>query len=218
MTALLFAALAQATAAAQAVGKRSKNEHHKYKYASSEDVIDEAREALSSCGLALVCVDAALTVLCDLETSDENGVLRKSTQWQAACAYLLVHSSGESLPIVSATPVLPEKGRPLDKSLATAKTYDLAYTLRSLLLLPRLDPREIAEEPVDQRRESPPVAGGSDVERLLAGFAACTDAADLSDLTRRASVLLRDVPRDDPSRVRAREALAAAQARVGVQS
>lgn len=214
MSAELYAALAQAQATAGAVGKSARNEHHKYSYASSEAIIGEARDALSACGLALLCVDASLVSLCDVETVDQDGVARRSTQWQASLAYLLVHSSGGSMPIVSSTPVLPEKGRPLDKALATAKTYDLAYTLRSLLLLPRVDPRELAEEPVDQRRETP-VQGGGDIDRLLAGFAACTDAAGLADLTRRASVLLRDYPREAPERARAREALAAAQARVG---
>lgn len=220
MTALLFAALAQATASASAVGKRSKNDHHKYRYASSEDVIDEAREALSSCGLALVCTSARLAVLCDVEAVDGDGVLRRSTQWQAECLYLLVHSSGESLPITSCTPVLPEKGRPLDKALATAKTYDLAYTLRSLLLLPRLDPREIAEEPVDQRAERPeraagPVPGGNSVERLIAGFAAATSGQEFDDLMRQASVAVRSLPESHPDRLACREAASAAKARIG---
>ena len=211
MSALLFAALAMAQAEASAVGKRSRNEHHRYSYASSEDVIAEAREALSACGLAFVCVSAACEAMCDIESIDGEGVVRRATQWQARCHYLLVHSSGESLAIESATPILPEKGRPLDKALATAKTYDLAYTLRSVLLLPRLDPREIAEEPVDQRREVP---GGSPNDVIVAGFQACTNFAEYDEVMRRASVAFRDVDKNDPLRARAKAAAEAAKARL----
>ena len=217
MSALIYAALAMAQAEASAVGKRSRNEHHRYSYASSEDVIAEASGALSACGLAFVCVSAHCEALCESESTDGDGVIRRATQWQVRCMYLLVHSSGESLEVSSSTPILPEKGRPLDKALATAKTYDLAYTLRSLLLLPRLDPREIAEEPVDQRRETPaPVPGGSEHERIIANLVACTSHAELDDLMRRASVAFRGLDQNDPVRVKARAAFEAAKARVAL--
>jgi hypothetical protein len=219
MSALLFAALAQAQATAGAVGKASQNQHHKYSYASSEAIIGEAREALSACGLALFCSSAVVSLLCDIETSDqESGVVRRSSQWQVECTYTLVHSGGDSLAIVSHTPVLPEKGRPLDKAVATAKTYDLAYSLRSLLLLPRVDPRELAEEPVDQRRDAPPAApvSSSEAERLAAAFRVCDSPERLVDLTNQASKLLRNAPTDDPIRLMLRDALKAAQARVSL--
>lgn len=213
MTALLFAALAAATAAADAVGKRATMSmgSTRYKYASSEDVITEAREALSACGLAMLCTDASLIPLA--QTADGDGVL--ATQWQAHCIYLLVHSSGESIQVESRTPVMPGAGRPLDKAMATAKTYDLAYTLRSLLLLPRVDPREIAEEPVDQRRDVNPPAGGSDAEALVAGFAAATTGEAFDAMMRRASVFVRDLHDKHPDRVACRDAATAAKARIG---
>jgi hypothetical protein len=215
VSALLYAALAQAQATASAVGKSSRNEHHRYAYASSEAIIGEAREALSACGLALLCVDASLTLLCDVETSDGDGVVRRSSQWQATCHYLLVHSGGDSLAIVSSTPVLPEKGRPLDKALATAKTYDLAYTLRSLLLLPRVDPRELAEEPVDQRRDDrAPAVTTSEADRLIAAFASCESTEDLLRLTDQASVFFRTLAASHPDRQRGRDAIKAAQGRL----
>ena len=218
----IYAALGQATATASAVAKRSKNEHHRYKYASSEDVIEEAREALHTNGLALYCWEATMTSLCEVETEsvDPDGVLRKqrTTQWQVRCVYRLTHSSGEHLDIESSTPIMPEKGRPLDKALATAKTYDLAYTLRSLLLLPRLDPREIAEEPVDQRREGPaPAATNGTASRegaeIIASLRTC-DASQLVDLTRRAMKYFTTLSQDSAERTAGRYALAAAQKRL----
>ena len=168
----IYAALGQATATASAVGKRSKNEHHRYQYASSEHVIEEARDALSAHGLSLYCKSAHARPLGTSQAEREDGVVSTSTQWEAAMVYVLAHSSGESFEIESSTPIMPEKGRPLDKALATAKTYDLAYTLRSLLLLPRLDPREIAEEPVDQRREGPaPTVAAGEGAAIIAALA-----------------------------------------------
>ena len=217
----IYAALGQATATASAVGKRSKNEHHRYQYASSEHVIEEARDALHTNGLAFYCWEATVTALCEIETEsvDPDGVLRKqrTTQWQVRCVYRLTHSSGEHLDIESSTPIMPEKGRPLDKALATAKTYDLAYTLRSLLLLPRLDPREIAEEPVDQRREGPaPIVATQNAgegAEIIAALKTC-DASQLVDLTRRAMKYFGSLPQDSAERSAGRAALTAAQARL----
>lgn len=64
--------------------------------------------------------------------------------------YLLAHSSGEWMQLYSETPIIPEKGRPEDKALAGAKTYDLAYLLRALLLIPRV----AKEGEVDQRDDN----------------------------------------------------------------
>lgn len=121
----LFTALAKAQQAAQGVEKASSNAYHKYKYASSEDVITEARRALDSHGLAFFATDYRI------DRRDDGLVL--------AARYLLTHSSGESLEMHSETPIIPEKGRPEDKATAAAKTYDLAYLLRGLLLLPRVE-------------------------------------------------------------------------------
>ncbi len=219
--AAIFAALAAATAAADAVGKRATMNMGQgktcYKYASSEDVITEAREALSSCGLALYCRAANVRPLGTSQVEGGDGVVSTSTQWEAHLVYVLVHSSGESLEIESATPIIPGNGRPLDKALATAKTYDLAYTLRTLLLLPRLDPREIAEEPVDQRREGPaPVVATQNAgegAEIIAALKTC-DASQLVDLTRRAMKYFGSLPQDSAERSAGRAALTAAQARL----
>lgn len=134
----LLAALAKAQAQAQGVEKGSVNTFHRYKYASAEDVIAVSREALAGTGLAFLCTSATVAW-------GEPAVL--------TCRYALVHESGASMELVSETPVIPEKGRPEDKAVATAKTYDLGYALRGLLLLPRVEEGADADQRDDRHRE-----------------------------------------------------------------
>lgn len=119
----IAAALVTAQKAAHAVEKGSKNTFHRYAYASAEDVIEASRKALAAGDLALLPLG--------YEVSEDCGRLR--------ARYALLHASGDKLELSSETPVVPEKGRPLDKAVATAKTYDLSYLLRGLLLLPRVE-------------------------------------------------------------------------------
>jgi hypothetical protein len=135
----LFAGLVLAQRAAHAVAKGSRNEFHKYNYASAEDVIQAAREALSVGDLALFPTAQEIVPVLPAE-SDDDAVIAVRVR------YVLAHASGECREIGSETPIIPEKGRPWDKALAAAKTFDLAYTLRSVLLLPRGD-----QESVDSR-------------------------------------------------------------------
>lgn len=121
----LYSALAKAQQSARKVEKGSTNKFHKYDYASAEDVIIASRAALAENGLAFV-----LTTY-EVGGNGESGMLR--------AVYLLVHESGGSMEVTSQTPWHVEKGRPADKAVACAKTYDLSYTLRSLLLLPRVE-------------------------------------------------------------------------------
>jgi hypothetical protein len=52
---------------------------------------------------------------------------------------MLLHTSGERMEITIAWPVVPDRGRPLDKAVASAATTSLSYLLRDLLLMPRVD-------------------------------------------------------------------------------
>lgn len=122
--AALWKALIAAQRHAQAVGKASTNTFHHYKYASAEAIIEEARDALTHAGVMVATVG-----------------------WQSAgdrmvVTYLIAHESGETLVAESSTPIVPDKGRPLDKAEATALTANLGYFLRGLLLLPRVDQHE----------------------------------------------------------------------------
>lgn len=157
----LCAGLVAAQRAARGVAKDSTNQHFRYKYASSEDVILAAREALSVGDLALYAESHLLEVLLPAVPGErgESGWLVEPADpiLSVRVRYVLVHSSGETRLIESSTPLIPEKGRPYDKALAAAKTYDLAYVLRTLLLLPRGEPEA---DGVDSRDDSAWQRGG----------------------------------------------------------
>lgn len=133
----LYAALVKAQQSVKPVEKDSKNSFHHYRYASSEDVISESRRALSSCGLAFAPTSY-------LVSHDESGMM-------LSALYVLAHESGESMEVRSQTPIIPEKGRPEDKATATAKTYNLAYTLRGVLLIERVEEGVNADARDDSR-------------------------------------------------------------------
>lgn len=147
----LFAGLVRAQRAAEAVAKNGRNNFHHYAYASAEDVIQAGRDALAEGGLALFCTTHEVFVMLASRAAGALGAEDPGEEETVAVRvrYLLAHESGESQAIVSETPVIPEKGRPWDKALAAAKTFDLSYTLRGVLLLPRGD----QEGGVDDRND-----------------------------------------------------------------
>lgn len=138
----LFAALTKAQAKAHAVEKDAQNTYHRYAYVSAEAMIREAKEILTACDLAVIptgsALDAPIAIAHDATSSDEwlknarcAGVLRAS--------WLVVHKDGGSVEVTSAWPVAPEKGRPIDKAVAAARTASLSYLLRDLLQIPRVE-------------------------------------------------------------------------------
>lgn len=150
MTPNLAAALVAAMKDAEAVGKDARNSFHNYKYASAEAIISEAREALGKNGLTLM----PTSLREDTVESRASGEPRR-----IVIKYLLVHSSGESLEVVSSAPVCPEKGRPEDKAEFGARTECLAYTLRDLLLLPRVNEEDLPSARDDRpapEKKAPP--------------------------------------------------------------
>lgn len=212
------AALAAAQAAVSPLSKDGKNEHHKYRYTTSEAVIDEGRSALSANGLSLICQRAFVShedVVETLTTQDGEVKDRPARHYMLTACYRLF-GHGEQVEISSETPIIPEKGRPLDKALAAAKTYDLAYTLRSLLLIPRSDALA-REAEVDQRRDDAPRAEvappRADVD-IAAMFDAATDQASYDAAVAAATKAFRGVSMDDPKRLAARAALNRAQDRI----
>ena len=131
------------------------NAFHKYRYSSAEVILAEAGRAMKNSGLTVIPVRERLTVL------DCGSV----AVYTLDLDLLLAHSSGECLPLeVRGWPVIPDKGRPLDKAFASALTTSLAYKLRDLLGMPRTDPaddiaaREDREEqpPAPPRKAEPP--------------------------------------------------------------
>lgn len=132
--AALNAALVRAQMAARAVGKGARNEHHRYRYASAESIIDEARGALASCGLAMHQSHVVL-VPGEVSSSSEDAPMPPLAQ----VTYVLAHEAGGSRTWHRQWPVIEGKGRPLDKAHGGALTTALAYALRDLLMLPRDD-------------------------------------------------------------------------------
>lgn len=141
-TGRLAQSLAQARDKCKSATKDGYNEYHKYAYATADNVIGGASEAMAGSGLALVPVSEELAVLAG---SPPIYVLNRTL--------LLSHSSGESIRIeVKGWPVVPERGRPLDKAFCVALTTSLAYKLRDLLQMPRGEDDDAAAQ---DDRETP---------------------------------------------------------------
>lgn len=127
----ILIALSKAQRFVKPVQKTSTNQHHGYRYASAEAVITEAREALHGAGLVLIA-ESWRTI--PPVFPDAGQVPRVEV------TYLLVHTeSGEGWRLPPrATPVVEDRGRPIDKAEAAALTYSLSYLLRGLLLMARV--------------------------------------------------------------------------------
>jgi hypothetical protein len=130
--AALFAALAKAQAHAKSVEKDARNTFHKYAYASAEAIITEAKESLAHAGLAVVPHSLVVSeASADLKAVGAAAMLHAS--------WVVVHSDGGSMTVGCEWPIVPEKGRPIDKATAAARTASLGYLLRDLLQLPRVE-------------------------------------------------------------------------------
>lgn len=140
----LSQALSNARDKCKMATKGSRNEFHKYNYASADEVILTAKEALESSGLAIIPQLQEMTVL-----GSGNAVMYALNR-----IIFLSHSSGEFVPIeLRGWPVVPERGKPLDKAFATALTGSFAYMLRDLLQMPRGDDADM-----NHRNDAPPPA------------------------------------------------------------
>lgn len=143
----LSEALALARDKCKAAAKSSRNTHHGYAYASADEVIDTASEALHGSGLAVIPVSEELTVL----GSGQLAIYALNRE------LMLTHSSGEFVPLeVRGWPVVPDRGRPLDKAYAIALTSSLSYKLRDLLQMPRGTQDDVAAQDDRQTPASPP--------------------------------------------------------------
>ncbi len=125
----LATALAKAQSAVTGAEKDAYNQHHKYDYASAEQMIHICSAWLNAEGLSLVPLAAEMVH--GVPVGNGGCILRRK--------YLLLHASGESLELVQDWPAEPGKGRPLDKAVAGADTSSLSYLLRDLLLVPRVE-------------------------------------------------------------------------------
>ena len=152
----LASALLAAQSALPSVGKDSKNSFHHYAYTSSEAMIGACRAALHSAGLVLRRSGWKF------DGTADGGVV--TSQFILSCP-----ASGESVTDEVGWVAIPEKGRPIDKALASALTASLNYFLRDLLMVPREEESEMDKrddtkfEPrkVSQRTETATVANKS---------------------------------------------------------
>lgn len=120
-----------------AVEKDARNDFHRYAYASAEQLIGEAKPALGKAGVVVLPIKA------ELSGSQQSPVCRR--------AFRIINGA-ESYEVAFDWPVVCEKGRPLDKAWASALTSSLAYFLRDLLLMPRV---EAGTDLNDNTRDAP---------------------------------------------------------------
>jgi hypothetical protein len=134
-TKALDAAIIKAITGARSIEKDGRNEHSRYNYAKADDIIEEAREALAAAGVLVSTLNQwdgefrALNWQGQPDNSRQYLVLFKAShpesgQWRIYrrfCTYS------------------DRKGTPWDKGLLGCQTTVLAYFLRDLLLLPRVD-------------------------------------------------------------------------------
>ena len=128
-----------AQGAISGVSKDARNTFHKYAYTSAEGMIGACRDALQ-----------------------RGGVVARRTGWEIVGDGLYVQSrllvchgwTGESAESVVVWPIVVEKGRPVDKAVASALTTSLSYWLRDLLCLPREDETGHMDGRNDDRNET----------------------------------------------------------------
>ena len=123
----LAQALAQAQASVSRVLKEDANSFHRYQYASAEALMQAWTEASAPVGLSLIRLSQS-------RNKDDDGQRWLISEW------VLMHQSGEKISLVDEWPIVPERGRPLDKAIASAKTSSLGYLLRDLMVAPRVLP------------------------------------------------------------------------------
>ena len=129
----IAAALLKAQQGIESVKKDATNSFHRYNYTSAEEMIGACRKALHDHGL----VATRATWGIDKDVGEFGSIVSTMT---------LMHAdSGERIDAPITWPIVPEKGRPMDKAIAAALTSSLSYWLRDLLMLPR------EEEGMDKR-------------------------------------------------------------------
>ena len=149
----IAAALVDAQALIQPVGKTATNKHLDYKYASGDDIVAEGRGALNSAGLALIALRSWITET-PFQWADEKGVIHDDVNLRLNVVYQLLHRSGVAYTFSAfSVPVIPERGRPIDKAEAGARTYALSYFIRELLLIPRVSAETKGEETDPDQRD-----------------------------------------------------------------
>jgi hypothetical protein len=171
-TTSLYAALAKAQAMVHGIEKDARNQFHKYNYVSAEMMIREAKEILSAHHLALIPTGSTLDGPIALGETDSDYAKNARCAGVIRASWLVVHKDGGSHAMGCDWPVAPEKGRPIDKAVAAARTASLSYLLRDLLQIPRVEEgtdldHDSRDPPQHQQRERAPVTIQDDLRQAI---------------------------------------------------
>lgn len=140
----VFQAIFAAQKAAKALEKDARNDFGQYDYVSTEAMIAAAKSLLSSVGLSVIPLCTEIR----RDTGNEEEPLRILHR-----KYLVATDDGSSLLMDQEWAIVPGKGRPWDKAVASAATTSLNYFLRDLLQIPRVDARDDMDHPSRDEKE-----------------------------------------------------------------
>lgn len=152
-----------------------RNKFHNYDYADSEAVIDAGRRALQSAGLALIRESHSIVYPPEMlhpgvrqwDGESGRGVPTEFVPMLRS-TYKLFGKCEGSMMVHSETPIVVEKGRPMDKAVAAAETLALAYAMRDTLSIKRDAKDEVnGRDDTPQHVETIGVSGMGDLVRLL---------------------------------------------------
>jgi hypothetical protein len=177
----IYARLHDAQRRLASIGKDSTNQFHRFDYTSADHMVREVRAALLDAQLVFT------EVATFLEPRDDGTALVTNMYRLSAIG------TPDWLSIESQQVAVPEKGRPIDKAIAGARTSNLGYTLRGLMNLPR---GEQEPEARDDRHYQPEPPRKADPERdtirnelmLLAGGLDFVEMKDIEPAKRVAKV------------------------------
>jgi hypothetical protein len=203
----------KAQAEVRAALKTSTNTFHNYRYASADEVVTVARDALEAAGLAWLVIEERIELL-PAGSADWAGgaVALLHATYAMVCA-----DNGAAHRFPTTFPIVPTPGkssgwsRELDKSTAAARTEANGYALRDALLIPREDAPDVAgrRSATDRREEG---NGGNRRAPEFTPFSvsgAVEDIRKAPDLSRAASVVASartnalHLPAEDAARLQA---------------
>ena len=160
------------------------NEYSKYHYVKGETIYIVASRALLKAGLIARRRSWSIDQNFLHQKIDDKGVLESEARMVRMVFQLSHPESGESEIDKVEFPAQVKKGTPLDKAVAAALTTSLAYWLRDLLLIPRVD------HEMDKRDDEPAEPGTLPREEALKALKkklqdlGCKDPADANAVVR----------------------------------
>lgn len=157
----IAAALVAAQRAAQPLEKTGENKHHHYRYTTVDYAVEAGRDVLLKAGLVLLQAgwrvglrERHVWIAGSDVAPGTNAVVTES--W-ISITYVLLHEGGAAMSWEAETAIYPEKGRPQDKAEAAALSLSLTYTIRGLLMLPRVAEGALDPQARDDRGYVPGV-------------------------------------------------------------